>query len=307
MRAAHAEGTLSKYEPAWRKWLTWCSTKNEVCHCPANPFHVALYFNDLLLSNGKRGAIQSAFYAIRWGHVVAGYEPVTEHPFVELALEGALRLSNVSRNTKDPFTPDLVNQIVDYYSKDLNLKTCRFLVVCLLGFAGFFRISELLKVQLKDIKINQKHMEIYLDKSKTDQHREGNKVFISRTNNKSCPINMIERFFDIASFNIKEDLNAFLIPRIYNSKKKLSASKKLGISYSTVYDFFKDNMQPFQSEDESFGLHSLRSGGASAAANNGVSERLISKHGRWKSTKSRDGYIKDSKTNRLKISSNLGI
>ena len=49
---------------------------------------------------------------------------------------------------------------------------------------------------------------------------------------------------------------------------------------------------------EKFGLHSLRSGGASAAANNGISDRLISKQGR-SSEKARSGYIKDSAVKRL--------
>ena len=31
-----------------------------------------------------------------------------------------------------------------------------------------------------------------------------------------------------------------------------------------------------------FGLHSLRAGGASVAANAGVSDRLFKRHGRWK-------------------------
>ena len=57
----------------------------------------------------------------------------------------------------------------------------------------------------------------------------------------------------------------------------------------------------------SYCLHSLRSGGASAAANNDVSDRLIGKHGRWSSNGSRDRYIKDSKAKRLKVSSSLGL
>ena len=36
-----------------------------------------------------------------------------------------------------------------------------------------------------------------------------------------------------------------------------------------------------------FGLHSFRSGGATAAANNGVKYRLFKRHGRWKSEKAR--------------------
>ena len=56
-----------------------------------------------------------------------------------------------------------------------------------------------------------------------------------------------------------------------------------------------------------FGLHSLRSGGASAAAAAGVEDRLFKKHGRWKSENAKDGYIKEALTQRLSVSKNLGI
>ena len=41
-----------------------------------------------------------------------------------------------------------------------------------------------------------------------------------------------------------------------------------------------------------FGLHSLRSGRASAIADNDISDRLIGKHGRWSAKTSRDRYSK---------------
>lgn len=56
-----------------------------------------------------------------------------------------------------------------------------------------------------------------------------------------------------------------------------------------------------------FGLHSLRSGGASAAANAGVPDRFFKRHGRWKSENAKDGYVKDSLDERLKVSHNLGL
>ena len=42
------------------------------------------------------------------------------------------------------------------------------------------------------------------------------------------------------------------------------------------------------------GLHSLRSGGATAEAEAGVEDRLLENHGRWKSEKTNDGYVRES-------------
>ena len=60
-------------------------------------------------------------------------------------------------------------------------------------------------------------------------------------------------------------------------------------------------------DKKQFGLHSLRSGGATAAAAAGVEDRLFKKHGRWKSKNAKDGYIKESIDNRLSVSKKLGI
>ncbi len=50
-----------------------------------------------------------------------------------------------------------------------------------------------------------------------------------------------------------------------------------------------------------YGLHSLRAGGATAAANSGVPDRMFKWHGRWKSGTAKDGYVKDSMTTRLEV------
>jgi len=56
------------------------------------------------------------------------------------------------------------------------------------------------------------------------------------------------------------------------------------------------------------GLHSLRASGATAAANaEGVSERCLKRHGRWKSDRAKDGYIDDSLDKKLFITRQLKL
>lgn len=54
-------------------------------------------------------------------------------------------------------------------------------------------------------------------------------------------------------------------------------------------------------------LHSFRAGGATAAANANIGDRLFKRHGRWKSEKAKDGYIKDNVESILSVSKSLGI
>ena len=56
-----------------------------------------------------------------------------------------------------------------------------------------------------------------------------------------------------------------------------------------------------------FSTHSLRAGGASAAANAGVADRVFQRHGRWKSVSAKNGYINDKLESRLPVSQRLGI
>ena len=56
-----------------------------------------------------------------------------------------------------------------------------------------------------------------------------------------------------------------------------------------------------------FGLHNLRSGRATTAANAGVLDQLFKRNGLWQSENSKDGYIKDSVEKRLQASKKLGL
>ena len=58
---------------------------------------------------------------------------------------------------------------------------------------------------------------------------------------------------------------------------------------------------------EQFGLHSLRAGGVTAAANAGIQNRLFKRHGRWKSDTAKDGHIEDSTDRRLSVSLGIGL
>ena len=56
-----------------------------------------------------------------------------------------------------------------------------------------------------------------------------------------------------------------------------------------------------------FGLHSLRVGGATAAANAGVPDCLFKRHGRWRSESAKDGYVEDAVALRRAVSKSLNL
>ena len=59
-----------------------------------------------------------------------------------------------------------------------------------------------------------------------------------------------------------------------------------------------------------YDLHSLRSGGITAAVRNSmklIPERLLKIHGRWKSDSAKDMYIEESIENKLHVTKCLGV
>ena len=63
----------------------------------------------------------------------------------------------------------------------------------LVGYAGLFRISELLSFKIKDISISHNGMSIFVSKRKNDQFREGLTSIIARSCKVSCPVSITER------------------------------------------------------------------------------------------------------------------
>ena len=107
-------------------------------------------------------------------------------------------------------------------------------IVLLVGYAGLFRISELLSVKVRDISISGDEMSIFVSQRKKDQFREGHTFVIARSCNVSRPVSIIERLLALLA-SPKESCSPVL-RRIVSTKNGAYFHKSLGISYSTIRD-----------------------------------------------------------------------
>ena len=64
---------------------------------------------------------------------------------------------------------------------ETNVYDQRTICACLLAYAGFMRISELLNLRICDINFFQEYISVFIEKSKTDVNRDGNWLIICRT------------------------------------------------------------------------------------------------------------------------------
>ena len=136
--------------------------------------------------------------------------------------------------------------------------------------------------------------------SKTDQLRQGDKLVITRTGNRTCPVIMVERYMNRTGMRQDDQRYLFCpIQRTMNGEVLRQSGK---ISHSCLRELFKKKIADLGLPPSDFGLHSLRAGGATAAANTKVPDRLFKRHGRWKSENAKDGYVKDQVQRRLEVS-----
>ena len=210
-----------------------------------------------------------------------GFNSPTDNAFVQLAFEGCQRLCETETTEKEPITSDMIKTLVRKYGgENSTIPDLRFLLTCLLGFAGFLRIDELLDVMLKHIKIQESHLENVIPKSRTDQHREGHVVYISRIKSEYCPAKYLEMYLQKAKLDVSNGKESPLICRLFKTKSGHKILETKEISYFGIRDIFKGYISEITTTPENFGLRSLRSVGTPAAANNGILDRLISKQGR---------------------------
>ena len=301
-----APATVKKYAGGFSRWKKWADSKPGIDSFPVKPFQLVLYLAFLTQSAKTSAPIEEAVHSLSWAHQLAVVEDPTDHPLVKQVLAGSKRILAHKTTKKEPITPEVLNKMFDkFVTPASQLPIVRTMSICLLGYAGFLRFSELASLRECDISFYDKHMEVFIESSKTDQFREGAWVPIARTGSNICPVAMVERYFQVA--DIKGDADKLLFRGLTLTKQGYSLRPSGGISYTRVRELVLEKLEEIGLDRKSFGLHSLRSGGASAAANAGIPDRWFKRHGRWLSENAKDGYVKDKLEDRLRVTKNLGL
>ena len=302
--ASKAEGTIRTYLAGFKRWKLWASS-NSLRHMPANSFHVAAYLQCLIFEANSPSPVLNAVYSIDWAQQLAGLPKVSDHPIVSSLVSASQRILGKPKAKKEPITSEMLKALVTskISDKSPSLSDLRTVALCLLGYAGFFRFSELCSIRACDIKFFPTYASIFLESSKTDQFRDGAWVAIARSNQDTCPVKALEQYIAAAKIDLGEDLPLF---RALSSSRSTSKVRRQGLSYSRAREIVKDAFKDI-TDVSCISLHSLRAGGATAAANAGINDRLFKRHGRWLSENAKDGYVKDNFQSLLSVSKSLGI
>ena len=141
-----------------------------------------------------------------------------------------------------------------------------------ISFAGFLRSSEVINLISNDIIFH--HNYIYLNFHKTKQNGSTFGTAKQLEDSRICPVKLLKRYLDIT--RIPPGTNEFLFrPISGQGKSRCLKTVNKPISYATYRESFKRLFKDIVSDISKYSTHSMRSGGATLAANAGIPERQL--------------------------------
>ena len=167
---------------------------------------------------------------------------------------------------------------------------------------GFLRWDDLINLNTSDLSFHNNHLAIFLEKRKNDQFRDGLWIFIHRSGSFYCPVSLVNRFLILGG--AEQGLPLF---RSISHRKKGVSLRKQRLSYTRALEMVRKLLKSIGLKPELYGLHSMRSGGASLAAALGLPDRLIMRQGGWRSESSKNRYIKETKAALLDVSKSFKL
>ena len=172
IRASKAENTLRGYSADWRDFCGW-SEAHSVSPLPAAAEAVAAYIAECA-SHLKPGSIQRRLNAIAEAHKAARLDSPTHNALVRNTMKGIRRTLGTAPGQKAAALTDDIRTMLD--ATDAGTIGIRDRALILLGFAGAFRRSELVGLDVDDCVFSKDGLTVTLRRSKVDQEGVGRKI-----------------------------------------------------------------------------------------------------------------------------------
>ena len=243
--------------------------------------------------------------AVSWAHRKAGFLG-DDNPRAAPVVRECLRLlrrryrENKQKQARELST-ELTRALVDECRADKNTTLgLRDRALLLVGFAGAFRRSELVRIEVGDLEWRTQGVEITVRWSKTDQEGRGLVKYITSGHVPATdPVATLRSWLEIAGIT-----EGPIFRRVF----KDGSVGPAGLSDKAVSNTIKSRMRAVGLEDwDDFSPHSMRSGFASVAAENGASIQSIKGQGGWKSERTAMRYIRRREGWESSAASKLGL
>src|SRR5262245_33202299 len=193
-KAEKSAATRKAYRTDFRLFSEWCNAKR-ASPLPAAAETVAAYLAHEAGRGCKSSTLGRRVAAIRYAHNLAGPPTPTDSEGVKATLRGIRRTIGAAKVKKAPAVADRVKAMVRGCADTLAGKRDRALL--LLGFAGAFRRSEVVALDVDHLTESAEGLRVLIAGSKTDQEAEGVTIAIAR-GSEACPVRAVREWLDAA-------------------------------------------------------------------------------------------------------------
>jgi site-specific recombinase XerD len=278
--AEKAPATRKAYASDFRLFQVYCDAKG-ISALPAAPETVASYIA-AEAQTAKPSTIGRRLAAIRYAHKLAGLETPTDAEAVKATMRGICRTFGSTRVKKAPAIAARMLSMVAAAPDQLS--DLRDHALLLIGFAGAFRRSELVALDVADIEETQTGLLVTIRRGKTDQEAVGRTIAITR-GDIACPVKALRAWLDAAGI-----LSGPLF-RPINKSSTVSASR---LTCRSVANIVKQCAGRAGLDATIYSGHSLRSGFLTSAAARGASIFKMMDQSGHKSIDTLRGYVRDA-------------
>lgn len=196
---AHSPATRAAYAKHWRRYVGWCEGR-DLAPLPSDPLAVAVFLGERADAGLSISTLTLDLVAISQAHLRAGADSPREDKGLRLAWKGIKRRVGAERgrapNRKAPLLAADVASMVT--TEPSTLAGIRNRALLALGFAGAFRRSELVVLELRDVEVVPgRGLRVTVRKSKADQAGEGFTKPIAFGAGDACPVRAVRAWLDV--------------------------------------------------------------------------------------------------------------
>jgi integrase len=280
---ARARRTWASYQRDWTHFTDWC-TSVDLDPLPAAPSTVALYLTEMARSF-KVSTLRRRLAAISVVHQGYGHPSPTADVTVRTRMKGIARDKADEQVTRKApaWGRDVRRMVADL---DDDPRGARDRALLTIGFAGGFRRSELVGLDVTDVTETNDGLVVHIRRSKTDQEGTGRTIGIPYGSHPtSCPVR---------AFRAWRALNNGPSGPMF---RRIRGHATLGarLTDRSVALIVKDAATRIGLNPADFAGHSLRAGFVTSAADGGASEAAIMEQTGHRSTKQLRDYMRDGR------------
>ena len=197
-------------------------------------------------------------------HQAMGEQNPCQAALVKATLRGLRRKQGTAQKQAKPLLKEELFAILDPMGN--SMKDVRDRALLLLGFAGGFRRSELVGLDVADIEIVRQGIIITLRHSKTDQDGAGRKVGIPQGRTQHCPVVAVTAW--LTRSNVTQG-------PVFCPVTRYGHLQPVRLSGEGVSEVIRERLAAIGIDSNGYSGHSLRAGFATSAAQAGVSTLKI--------------------------------